>query len=178
VSRSALLGETGRIPVSGANEPAGRNTGGGTGKAERRRTQGAARRLRRQAQRCPVKVGGKESNDDGINVIQTVVWPSTVRSGARDSNEVPQLRGQRPVNPRRAEALLRIGCAGQLRSRRQPMKWVSSLQMESREPGRIQESGSPPDSVCRTARALRLRHRRRGPGNGDSGNWPTPDQSS
>jgi hypothetical protein len=91
VSRSALLGETGRIPVSGANEPAGRNTGGGTGKAERRRTQGAARRLRRQAQRCPVKVGGKESNDDGINVIQTVVWPSTVRSGARDSNEVPQL---------------------------------------------------------------------------------------
>jgi len=71
VSRSALLGETGRIPVSGANEPAGRNPAGGTGKAERRRTQGAARRLRRQAQRCPVKVGGKESNDDGTNVIQT-----------------------------------------------------------------------------------------------------------
>ena len=67
MSRSALLGETGRIPVSGANEPAGRNPVGGTGKAERRRTQGAARRLGRQAQRCPVKVGGKVNNDnDGL----------------------------------------------------------------------------------------------------------------
>ena len=45
MSRSALLGETGRIPVSIAKEPAERNPfGGGTDKAERRRTQGAARR--------------------------------------------------------------------------------------------------------------------------------------
>jgi hypothetical protein len=85
------LGETGRIPVSSANEPAGRNPAGGTGKAERRLTQGAARRLRRQAQRCPVKVGDKGSNDDGTSVIQKVGWPSTVRSGARDSNQVLQL---------------------------------------------------------------------------------------
>jgi hypothetical protein len=44
--------------VSAANEPGGRNLAGGADKAERRRTQGAARRSRRQAQRCPVKVGG------------------------------------------------------------------------------------------------------------------------
>lgn len=36
VSRSALLGETGRILVSVANEPIGPNPAGGTGKAERR----------------------------------------------------------------------------------------------------------------------------------------------
>ena len=47
--------------MSAASEPAGRNPAGGAGKAERRLTQGAARRLRRQAQRCPVKVGGKGS---------------------------------------------------------------------------------------------------------------------
>jgi len=64
VSWSALLGETGRIPVSNANELEERNPAGGTDKAERRRAPGAARRLRRQAQRCPVKVGGRGSNDD------------------------------------------------------------------------------------------------------------------
>jgi len=54
-----VTGETRRIPASEANELEERNPAGGTDKAERRRAQGAARRLRRQAQRCPVKIGGK-----------------------------------------------------------------------------------------------------------------------
>ena len=57
-----FVGGTGRIRVSAANEPGGRNLVGGADKAERRRTQGEARRSRRQAQRCPVRVGGKGSN--------------------------------------------------------------------------------------------------------------------
>ena len=51
-------GGTGLIPVSAANEPAGRNLAGGADKAERRLMQGAARRSRRQAQQCPVKDKG------------------------------------------------------------------------------------------------------------------------
>ena len=112
MSRSALLGETGRIPVSEANEPEGRNPAGGTDKAERRRTQGAARRSRRQAQQCPVKVGGKWSNEDGTMVIQTVGWAeygsilaSAIAIGSLNS-------GPTTGKPNGAEALLRIGDAG------------------------------------------------------------------
>ena len=96
-----------RIPVSGANEPAGRNPVGGTGKAERRRTQGAARRLRRQAQRCPVKVGGKGSNDDGTSVIQADRQPALMESCTREINDACQLAPNDAVNPNGPRALLR-----------------------------------------------------------------------
>ena len=153
-------GRPGGVPVSGASEPEGRNPAGGTGKAERRRTQGAARRLRRQARRCPVMPGGKRSNEKGINVIQAVRL--TVRIHVPNINfALNSVRPKSRSTPKRHARTIAPGscrCWWTSRLRRRS-RGSPCLQPRSatREQWRLQESASPRDRVRQTATSLRFR---------------------
>jgi hypothetical protein len=138
--------------------PAGRNPVGGTGKAERRRTQGPARRLRRQAQRCSVKVGGKGSND-GISVIQAdrsagsdgILYPRNQRRlSTRAKSRAESERTAKRYYTRKLSMLLDFQVATP-----QPKKSVSSVQIgqpRASAAARIgQSSGSRAPSLFRAS---------------------------
>ncbi len=90
--------------MSDANELEERNPAGGADKAERRRTQGAARRSRRQAQRCPVKGRGKGRNG---NEQKCEPGDSPARSNPGNRSADPTMKpGQMICNPKPAGELL------------------------------------------------------------------------
>lgn len=82
--------------MSTANELAERESAWGNRQSRAETNEGRGQALRRQAQRCPVKVGGKGSNDDDSNCVQgsssdvliqePVIYDAAVNSAAQHWN--------------------------------------------------------------------------------------------
>jgi hypothetical protein len=149
VSRSALLGETGRIPVSGANEPARRNPVWGNRQSRTETNAGRGQAITPSSAAVPSQGGGTRSNDKGPNVIQTVRTVRILESTTRDINGTRTLEGKRLKPERKASAIAPGSCRWCWTSRYatpQPKKSVSSVQIghpRARAAARIgQSSGS------------------------------------
>jgi hypothetical protein len=141
---------------------------GGTGKAERSRTHGAVRRLRRQAQRAQSRSAAKGAMIKEATQSRRFVWP--YRSNPRAQHQLPLKLGSAPnhaVAQTGTRALLRQEAvdAGRRPGRDATAEEVSVLSPDrTAESKGLRESASPTDRVRQVASALRFRNRHRHPG--------------